>query len=123
MLGYARIVTIVMICFVYANHVSRETAHLAILWVQHFFIYIVNHILLVKVNGGKKLVFYTLLANGIVTALLGFLFPETCLYLIIFGIDAVGLFIHEFRRSMMYFLLLFLSLLVYKYITCVSTYR
>ena len=31
MLGYARIVTIVMICFVYANHVSRETAHLQFL--------------------------------------------------------------------------------------------
>ncbi len=28
MLGYARIITIVMICFVYANHVSRETAYL-----------------------------------------------------------------------------------------------
>lgn len=108
MLGYARIVTIVMICFVYANHVSRETAHLQFFVGTALFIYIVNHILLVKVNGGKKLVFYTLLANGIVTALLGFLFPETCLYLIIFGIDAVGLFIHEFRRSMtLLFYLLF----------------
>lgn len=72
MLGYARIVTIVMICFVYANHVSRETAHLQFFVGTALFIYILNHILLVKVNGGKKLVFYTLLANGIVTALLGF---------------------------------------------------
>ena len=39
MLGYARIVTIVMICFVYANHVSRETVHLQFLWVQHFYLY------------------------------------------------------------------------------------
>lgn len=110
MLGYARIATIVMICFVYANHVSRETAHLQFFVGIALFIYIVNHILLVKVNGGKKLVFYTLLANGMVTALLGFLFPETCLYLIIFGIDAVGLFIHEFRRSMTYFFITFFFL-------------
>ena len=86
------------------------------------FIYIVNHILLVKVNGGKNLFLYTI-SKWDGHSFIRFLFPETCLYLIIFGIDAVGLFIHEFRRSMTYFLLLFLSLLAYKYITCVSTYR
>ncbi len=107
MLGYARIATIVMICLVYANHVSRETENLQIFVGIALFIYIVNHILLVKAKGSRKLVFYTLLTNGIVTALLGFLFPETCLYLIIFGIDAVGLFIHDWRKRMTYFLSLF----------------
>ncbi|KFN04513.1 sensor histidine kinase [Bacillus clarus] len=110
MLGYARIATIVMICLVYANHVSRETANLQIFVGTALFIYIVNHILLVKVKGSRQLVFYTLLANGIVTALLGFLFPETCLYLIIFGIDAVGLFIHDWRKSMTYFFIAFFFL-------------
>ena len=70
------------------------------------FIYIVNHILLVKVNGGKNLFLYTI-SKWDRHSFIRFLFPETCLYLIIFGIDAVGLFIHEFRRSMTYFLLLF----------------
>ncbi|MCW9134007.1 sensor histidine kinase [Bacillus paramycoides] len=110
MLGYARIATIVMICLVYANHVSRETANLQIFVGIALFIYIVNHILLVKEKGGRKHVFYTLLANGIVTALLGFLFPETCLYLIIFGIDAIGLFIHDWRKSTTYFFITFFFL-------------
>ena len=61
-----------------------------------------NHILLVKVNGGKNLVLYTI-SKWDSHSFIRFLFPETCLYLIIFGIDAVGLFIHEFRRSMTYF--------------------
>lgn len=51
-----------------------------------------------------------MLTNGIVTALLGFLFPETCLYLIIFGIDAVGLFIHDWRKRMTYFFIAFFFL-------------
>ncbi len=57
MLVYARISTIVMICFVYANHVSREQAHLHVFVGIALFIYIVIHILLVKVNGGKNLFF------------------------------------------------------------------
>ncbi|MGE6599016.1 sensor histidine kinase [Bacillus proteolyticus] len=110
MLGYARIATIVMICLVYANHVSRETANLQFFVGIALFIYIVNHILLVKAKESRKIIFYTLLTNGIVTALLGFLFPETCLYLIIFGIDAVGLFIHDWRKRMTYFFIAFFFL-------------
>lgn len=57
MLGYARIATIVMICLVYANHVSRETENLQIFVGIALFIYIVNHILLVKAKGVGNLFF------------------------------------------------------------------
>ncbi|MED1511978.1 sensor histidine kinase [Bacillus proteolyticus] len=121
MLGYARIATIVMICLVYANHVSRETANLQFFVGIALFIYIVNHILLVKAKESRKIIFYTLLTNGIVTALLGFLFPETCLYLIIFGIDAVGLFIHDWRKRMTYFFIAFFFLC--RFINILHTYQ
>ncbi|WP_459503380.1 sensor histidine kinase [Bacillus sp. C1] len=110
MLGYARIITIVMICMVYINHVSRETVELQIFVWSACFIYVINHVVLIQPHQGRWREFYVFLTNGLVTALLGFLFPETCLYLIIFGIDAVGVFIHTWRKVVIYFFVSFFFL-------------
>lgn len=120
MLGYARIITIVMICMVYITHVSRETENLQIFVGIACLIYVINHILLIKPHQGRRVEFYVFLSNGVVTALLGFLFPETCLYLIIFGIDAVGVFIHNWRKVVVYFFIGFFffcwfAILLYTY--------
>lgn len=116
MLGYARIITIVIICIVYMIYVSRETVDLKIFVGFSLFVYIVNHILLMQPHQGKRRDIYILLSNGVITALLGFLFPETSLYLIIFGIDAVGLFINVQRKIVVYFFVsfsLYVGLLFY----------
>ena len=54
MLGYARLVTIVMICIVYTNHVSRETENLQIFVGIACFIYVVNHVLLIQPHQGRR---------------------------------------------------------------------
>ncbi|MEN1938338.1 sensor histidine kinase [Paenibacillus sp. 102] len=120
MLGYARIITIVIICIVYMIYVSRETVDLKIFVGFSLFVYIVNHILLMQPHQGKQRDIYILLSNGVITALLGFLFPETSLYLIIFGIDAVGLFINAQRKIVVYFFVSFFfvcwfAILLYTY--------
>lgn len=120
MLRYARLITIVMICLVYINHVSRETENLQIFVGMACLIYVINHVLLIQPHQGRRRAFYIFLSNGIVTALLGFLFPETCLYLIIFGIDAVGVFIHTWRKAVVYFFVSFFfvcwfAILLYTY--------
>ncbi|MDH2881757.1 sensor histidine kinase [Bacillus cytotoxicus] len=120
MLKYARIITIIMICLVYINNVSRGTIGLQVFIGMACFIYILNHVLLFQPQKGKKRDFYIFLTNGIVTAMLGFLFPETSLYLIIFGIEAVGIFIHTWRKEVVYFFVSFFficwfSILLYTY--------
>ncbi|MED4712202.1 sensor histidine kinase [Bacillus pseudomycoides] len=120
MLRYARLITIVMICMVYINHVSRETVGLQIFVGIACLMYVINHVLLIQPHQGRRREFYVFLSNGVVTALLGFLFPETCLYLIIFGIDAVGVFIHTWRKAVVYFFVSFFfvcwsAILLYTY--------
>ncbi|MDU9689521.1 hypothetical protein, partial [Escherichia coli] len=95
---------------IYMTYVSRETVELQIFVGFSFFMYIVNHILLIQPHHGKWRNLYLLLSNGVITALLGFLFPETSLYLIIFGIDAIGLFIHAQRKIVVYFFVSFFFL-------------
>lgn len=120
MLGYARIITIVIICIVYMIYVSRETVDLKIFVGFSLFVYIVNHILLMQSHQGKRRNLYILLSNGVITALLGFLVPQTSLYLIIFGIDAVGLFMNTQRKVVVYFFVSFFficwfAILLYTY--------
>ncbi|MBY0596442.1 sensor histidine kinase [Bacillus bingmayongensis] len=120
MLGYARIITIVIICIVYMIYVSRETVDLKIFVGFSLFVYIVNHILLMHSHQEKRRNLYILLSNGVITALLGFLVPQTSLYLIIFGIDAVGLFMNTQRKVVVYlfasfFFVCWFAILLYTY--------
>lgn len=110
MLAYARIVTILVICAIYAVHDS-----VGMVWGKWFvglaaFIYIVNHIIFIKMCEKSKLQLFVLLVNGIISALFGFLFPGSTLYLILFGIDAVVLFMSVYRREVVFFFLSFFFL-------------
>lgn len=110
MLKYSRIVTILVICAIYAVHDSVN-----MIWGKWFVglsacIYIVNHIVFIKMCEKRKLQFFVLLVNGIISALFGFLFPGSTLYLILFGIDAVVLFTNVHRREVIVFFLSFFFL-------------
>ncbi|MDM5153025.1 sensor histidine kinase [Bacillus sp. DX1.1] len=121
MLGYARLLTLVFICVIYALHVSRETLGLQIFVGVACFVYFINHVLLMMSYEGKWRSIFILLSNGIITAIFGFLFPQTSLYLIIFGIEAVGLFINVRSKAVVYFFVSFFflswfTILLYTYL-------
>lgn len=120
MLGYARLLTIVLICAVYALHVPHGELRIQIFVGVACLIYVGNHYLLIAPHSGERRIFFILLSNGIVTATFGFLFPETDMYLILFGLDAITLFITieskvTARFFIGFFFICWFAILIYSY--------
>ncbi|SFD35737.1 Signal transduction histidine kinase [Bacillus sp. 491mf] len=120
MLGYARLLTIVLICIVYALHIPHGKLGLQLFVGAACLIYVVNHCLLMMPHSGERRIFFILLSNGIVTAIFGFLFPKVDLYLILFGVDAVTLFINIQSKMIArffigFFFICWFAILIYSY--------
>lgn len=120
MLGYARLLTIVLICVVYALHIPHGELGLQLFVGAACLIYVVNHFLLIMPHVREQRIFFILLSNGIVTTIFGFLFPNIDLYLVLFGVDAVTLFINvrskvTARFFIGFFFLCWFAILIYSY--------
>ncbi|WP_020060747.1 sensor histidine kinase [Bacillus sp. 123MFChir2] len=120
MLVYTRLLMFVLICVVYALHIPHEELGLQIFVGAACFMYVVNHCLLMMSHNGERRLFFILLLNGIVTTIFGFLFPNNDLYLILFGVDAVTLFINvrskvTARFFIGFFFLCWFAILIYSY--------
>ncbi|MGG2017088.1 sensor histidine kinase [Bacillus sp. S10(2024)] len=120
MLGYARLLTIVLICVVYALHIPHGELGLQLFIGAACLIYLGNHCLLMTPYSGERRIFFILLSNGIVTAIFGFLFPKVDLYLILFGVDAVTLFINIQSKMIArffigFFFICWFAILIYSY--------
>ncbi|MEI4832382.1 sensor histidine kinase [Bacillus sp. FJAT-53711] len=120
MLGYARLLTIVLICIVYALQVPHGVLGLQIFVGTACLIYAVNHFLLMMSHNRERRIFFILLSNGIVTVIFGFLFPKVDLYLILFGVDAVILFVNIQSKVIVrffigFFFICWFAILIYSY--------
>lgn len=120
MLGYARLLTIVLICIVYALQVPHGELGIQIFVGVACLIYGVNHFFLMMLQGEEQRILFILLSNGIVTTIFGFLFPNIDLYLILFGVDAVTLFINvrskvTARFFIGFFFICWFAILIYSY--------
>ncbi|MEH6889089.1 sensor histidine kinase [Bacillus sp. JJ864] len=120
MLGYARLLTIVLICVIYALQIPHGELGLQLFVGAACLIYVVNHCLLMPSHSGERRICFILLSNGIVTAILGFLFPKVDLYLVLFGVDAITLFINIQSKVIArffigFFFICWFAILIYSY--------
>jgi len=117
LLVYSRLIMFLLLGYVFYVSVPENNLVLKGYVVLSFLIFIINHFLLFM-ERYKKRVFYLILLDGLVSFSLGFLFYQMSLYLILLGVVAVTITIHEsdpkrLRLSMVLFFLLWMMVVVY----------
>ncbi|MFD3450428.1 sensor histidine kinase [Microbacteriaceae bacterium 4G12] len=121
MLNATRLFMLVLISFIYYLNVPDEAIFLKIFIGVAIVIYILTHILIMSPTYGDKWFFVLLFIDCVIITAFGLLFPTSSLYLILFGIEAVTLFLHtDNRKSILFFVSLFfvswISILLHTYI-------
>lgn len=94
MLVYTRVIMFFLLGMVFFNDVPKDNLFLKGYVILAVILFVCNHLLIISERFGSSS-YYLILFDGLLSFLFGIFFPHMTLYLILFGIVAVTLTIHE----------------------------
>jgi signal transduction histidine kinase len=121
MLKFTRLFMLIFISIIYYSVVPQHAFYVKLFVAAAIVWFIISHVLIMVSPYGKQLFFILMTMDFLAIAAFGFFFPFSTLYLILFGVEAVTVFLYTDKKKILFFFstlfaCLWISITIYAYV-------